>query len=259
MTFRGVRSQPLTFAGLLAAAGAAWWVTADRMAGMDSGPGTDLGTLGWFMGAWAVMMAAMMLPSLVPIAAAYATAARRRYLGPWLLFTAGYLLVWAVAGLVAYALFALGKDLFARQLAWHSAGRGLAAGILGLAALYQLTPPKHACLLRCRTALRSVDMGWAERQSRGFATGIRNGAWCVGCSWALMAALFALGVMSLAWMALVAALVTVEKLSPRLTVATAVTAGVLAVLAVGLLAAPDVVPGLVVPGSHAMLPATRMS
>jgi predicted metal-binding membrane protein len=225
---------------------------------MDDGPGTPPGALGWFVGVWVVMMAAMMLPSLAPVAATYATAARRRDPGPWLLFAAGYLLVWAAAGLLAYALFALGKDLFAPQLAWHAAGRWLAASVLCLAAAYQLTSPKHACLLRCRTVVRSADMGDGPPGSRGLATGIGNGAWCVGCSWALMAALFALGVMSLVWMALVAGLVSVEKLSPRPTLAMAVTAGVLAVLAVGLLAAPDAVPGLRVPGGHATTPAMRM-
>ena len=254
MTLGAVRSRPLAFAGLLAVAGAAWWVTAQRMAGMDAGPGTDLGTLGWFTGAWSLMMAAMMLPSLAPIVAGYAATARRRDASPWLLFTAGYLIVWAGAGLLAYALFGLGKDLFATQLAWNSGGRWFAAGVLSAAALYQLTATKHACLLRCRTALRSLGMGWGHGRSLGFALGIRNGASCVGCSSGLMAALFALGVMSLTWMALAAALVALEKLSPRPTLATTVTAGVLALLGVGLFAAPDAVPGLAVPGGQATLP-----
>jgi predicted metal-binding membrane protein len=258
MILRRVRSQPLALAGLLAAAAVAWCVTAERMGAMDAGPGTDLGTLGWFTGVWAVMMAAMMLPSVAPIAADYASALRRRDPGLWLLFAAGYLLVWAVAGLMAYALFGLGKDLLAHQLAWRSGGRPLAVGVLALAALYQLTPTKRACLNRCRDVLRFVDTGSSNGRSVGFSIGLRNGGWCVGCSWPLMAALFALGVMSLAWMALAAALVTIEKLSPRPTTATSVTACVLSLLAVGLLAAPDAVPGLVVPGGHATPPSMQM-
>ena len=168
-----------------------------------------------------------------------------------------YLLVWALAGLLAYALFGLGQALFAHQLAWHSGGRWLAAGVLILAALYQLTPPKHACLLRCRNAMESADIGSSDPASMPLARGARNGGWCLGASWAVMAALFALGVMSLTWMALVAVLVIVEKLSTRPRLATALTAGVLALLAVGVLAAPHAVPGLVVPAGHATPPSMR--
>jgi predicted metal-binding membrane protein len=259
MTFGGVRSAPLAFAGLLAAAGGAWWVTAERMAGMDAGPGTGLGTLGWFTGAWAVMMAAMMLPSLAPTAAAYATLSRHRTPRPWLLFTAGYMLVWTAAGVLAYGLFTLGKSWFGAPLAWHAGGRPLAAGVLSLAALYELTPPKRACLARCGDALQRGTLRSAQQRSVGFACGVRNGGWCIGCSWALMAALFALGVMSLGWMALIAGLVAIQKLSPTPTAARAVTAGVLVVLALGLLVAPGLVPGLVVPGRHSAMHAMRMS
>lgn len=243
---------------VLAAAGAAWWVTAARMAGMDAAPGTSLGTLGWFTGAWTVMMAAMMLPSLAPVATAFATTARRPDIRPGLLFATGYLLVWALAGLLAYALFALGKDVYARQLAWRSGGRWLATGVLGVSALYELSPLKRACLAHCRRAPRSVQISRVERRWVGFAAGLRNGRWCVGASWGLMAALFALGVMNLTWMALIAALVTVEKLSPRPIVATTVTACVLGALAVGLIASPRDVPGLVVPAGHAAMHAMRM-
>jgi predicted metal-binding membrane protein len=88
-------------------------------------------------------------------------------------------------------------------------------------------------------------------RSAALAAGARSGAWCIGCSWALMAALFALGVMSLTWMALVAVLVAIEKTGPRPSAARLATAVVLTALAVGVLAAPGHVPGLVVPGSPA--------
>jgi len=123
-----VRSQTGIILALLAAAGVAWWVTADRMAGMDAGPGTDLGGLGWFTGTWAVMMAAMMLPSLAPTAAVYAALTRRREPIRPALFVGGYLLVWGVAGIVAYGVYAVGKTEFGRDLAWHGGGRWLAAG-----------------------------------------------------------------------------------------------------------------------------------
>jgi predicted metal-binding membrane protein len=250
-----MRAELGMVAALLAAAGLAWWLTAERMAGMDAGPGTTLGALGWFTGVWAVMMAAMMLPSLAPTAAVYATLVRREP-SRMFLFAGGYLLVWSAAGVVAYGLFELGKSLFATALAWHSGGRWLAACVLVLAALYQLTPFKHAFLTRCRSPLQFLRTTWRDSRSGAFVMGLRNGGWCIGCSWALMAALFALGVMSLTWMTLIAGLVAIEKLGPWQRAAKVATAGVLVVLAVAILAVPHEVPGFVVPGSsgsmHAM-------
>jgi predicted metal-binding membrane protein len=130
-----MRTELGVVAALLSATGLAWWSTADRMAGMDAGPGTALGSVGWFTGAWATMMAAMMLPSLAPAAAVFAATVRRE-VSRVLLFAAGYLLVWSAAGIGAYVLFESGKSLFAGSLAWHSGGRWVAAGVLALAALY---------------------------------------------------------------------------------------------------------------------------
>ena len=251
-----VRSRLGVVSLLLAAAGVAWWSTAARMAGMDAGPGTALGTLGWFTGVWALMMAAMMIPSLAPTAAVYATLTGRREPSRSLLFAGGYLLVWSAAGVVAYGLFELGKSLFGSDLAWNSGGRWLSGGVLALAAVYQLTPLKGACLARCRSPLRVLRESWREGRLAAVAMGARSGGWCIGCSWALMTALFALGVMSLTWMALVAALVALEKLGPWPRAARVATAAVVVGLAVGILGAPHDVPGLVVPGSpgamHAM-------
>ena len=247
-----MRTELRMVAALLAAAGLAWWSTADRMAGMDSGPGTALGSVGRFTGLWATMMAAMMLPSLAPTAAVFATSVRRE-LSRVLLFAGGYLLVWSVAGIGAYGLFELGKSLSAGSLAWHSGGRWLAAGVLTLAALYQLTTPKRAFLLRCRSSLRFLDTSWQNTRPGALVMGLRNGGWCLGCSWALMAALFALGVMSLMWMGLIAVLVALEKVGPWGRGARLATAGVLLVLAAAILAVPHEVPGFVVPGSPASL------
>src|SRR5271166_6918782 len=97
-----MRAELGMVAALLAAAGLAWWSTAERMAGMDAGPGTALGSLGWFTGVWATMMAAMMLPSLTPTAAVFAALVGRE-LSRDLVFAGGYLLVWTVAGIGASA------------------------------------------------------------------------------------------------------------------------------------------------------------
>ena len=223
---------------------------------MDAGPGTDLGALGWFTGVWAVMMAAMMLPSLAPTAAVYAALVRRTS-SRVVLFAGGYLFAWSVAGIAAYWLFELGKSLFGAELAWHSGGRWLAAGVLLLAALYQLTPFKRACLMRCRSPQRFLSASRQHSRFAAFAVGLRSGGWCLGCSWALMAALFALGVMSLTWMVLIAGLVAFEKLGPWSRGARLLAAGVLLVLAVAILAVPHELPGFVVPSSHGSMRAMK--
>jgi predicted metal-binding membrane protein len=246
--FAAVRTRLGLVVLLFALAGVAWWSTADRMAGMDAGPGTYLGALGWFLGIWVVMMAAMMFPSLAPTVALYANMTRRRGLSRPLLFTSGYLLVWGTAGLAAYGLFRLGRSLFGGDLAWHAGGRWVAAAVLALAALYELTPLKDVCLSKCRSPLGFLLGTWRDGRSGALEMGSRHAGWCLGCCWALMAALFALGVMSLTWMAFVAALIALEKTIPWRRAATWGTAAVLLVLAIAVLAAPQSVPGLVVPG-----------
>ncbi len=249
--FAAVRARLGLVAVLLGLTAIAWWSTADRMSGMDAGPGTDLGALGWFLGVWVVMMAAMMFPALTPTVALYARMTqRRRSLYPWL-FSGAYLLVWGAAGLAAYGLFEAGRSLFGSDLAWHSGGRWFAAGVLAIAAVYELTPIKNACLTKCRSPLGFLLGRWRDGWSGAVEMGARHAAWCLGCCWALMAALFALGVMSLIWMAVVAALIVLEKTFPSKPAVLAGVTAVLLALAVGVAAAPHAVPGLVVPASHA--------
>jgi predicted metal-binding membrane protein len=232
---------------LFALAAVAWWSTAHRMAGMDEGPGTALGALGWFLGVWVVMMAAMMFPSVAPTVALYARMAQRRAPVAPLVFAAGYLLTWTVAGLLAYALFDLGRTLLGDELAWDASGRWVAGGTLVAAAAYELTPLKDVCLAKCRSPLGFLLGSWRDGVRGALTMGARHGGWCVGCCWALMASLFALGVMSLAWMAFVAALIALEKTLPWGRPATYGTALVLLALGVVLIAAPGAVPGLTVP------------
>ncbi len=138
----------LTAPLLLAAAVVAWLVTADRMRGMDIGPGTDLGGLGWFAGVWAVMMAAMMLPSLVPMADAYAGQARAgsetapRSLMQTTLFVGGYLLAWVLVGRAAWTVIKEVRSFDIAFLAWGEGGRYVAEAVIAAAGVYELTPMK---------------------------------------------------------------------------------------------------------------------
>jgi predicted metal-binding membrane protein len=220
------------------------------MAGMDAGPGTDLGGVAWFLGVWIVMMAAMMFPSVAPTVALYTRMATRQPRPAPFAFTLGYLLVWGAAGLVAYGVFTGVRTVLGAELAWDRAGQWVAGGVLLMAAAYELTPMKDVCLSKCRSPLGYLLGEWRSGTSGALRMGAGHGAWCLGCCWALMAALFALGVMNVAWMALVAALIALEKMLPWRRPATYGTAALLLVLAVLIVAAPGAIPGLTVPGAE---------
>ena len=256
--FAAVRVRLALVAVLLALTGAAWWWTVRQMQGMDDGPWTGLGTLGWFLGIWLVMMAAMMFPSVAPTIALYSRMTRQRSPVSPLLFAAGYLVTWAGAGLVAFALAGVVGRLPGDLLAWDRAGRWIAGVTLVVAAVYELTPLKDVCLGKCRSPLGFLLGSWRDGRRGALLMGAKNGAWCVGCCWALMASLFALGVMSVVWMAVVAGLIAVEKTLPWRRVATYGTAAVLCVLGLLLFVAPDVIPALTVPDAGQMEPMSPM-
>jgi predicted metal-binding membrane protein len=243
---------------LLILAGAAWWWTVGQMRGMDNGPWTGLGTFGWFLGIWVVMMAAMMFPSVAPTIALYSRMSRKSRVMP-LAFTAGYLVTWAGAGVVAFAIGTAASHTAGGVLSWEHAGRPIAGATLIMAAAYELTPLKNACLGKCRSPLGTLLGSWRDGWSGALRMGAKNGAWCVGCCWALMASLFALGVMSVTWMAVVAGLIAIEKILPWRRTATYGTALVLLALGVLMLFAPGALPGLTVPGHDSMPVMAQMS
>ena len=188
-------SSPLLFA--VAAVG----LVVDRRpdAGMDDGPWTGLGTLGWFLGVWVVMMAAMMFPSVAPTVALYSrmTRQRSRALAGRLRGRAtcsrGPRPAWSPSRSRAPA-----EPIAGDVLAWDRAGRWVAGATLLVAAAYELTPLKDVCLGKCRSPLGFLLGSWRDGTVGALRMGAKNGAWCVGCCWALMASLFALGVMSIA-------------------------------------------------------------
>jgi predicted metal-binding membrane protein len=221
---------------LVAGAVAAWAITVDRMRGMDEGPGTDLGGLGWYLGIWVTMTAAMMLPTAAPAAQHVARLARGV---PTLLFTAGYLAVWTSYGVLAYGVFRVVTSFDTDWLAWDRGGPYAAGAVIVAAGLYELTPVKRLSLRRCRSA---------PHGGNAFRSGLAHGLDCVGCSGALMAVLFVLGAMSLFWMAIVAVAIFAEKVLPRGPRLAPVFAIALAALGIWVAVSPGSVPGLTEPG-----------
>jgi predicted metal-binding membrane protein len=199
------RTRRLAVVALLyAAAAAAWWSTAS--AAMPLG-------LPAFLAGWLVMMAAMMLPALAPVVILYLRAARRGTVAPVSVFVGGYLLVWTAVGVPAYLAWQRIQPAVMDGRPW--AGR-LAGGALVVSGLYQLSPLKEACLRGCRTPLSAFTAvrGSLARPLTAARVGARNGLWCLGCCWALMAVLVAVGVMQPWWMAGLAVVIFAEKALP---------------------------------------------
>ena len=175
-----------------------------------------------FLGAWAVMMAAMMFPATAPMLLLFHRVQTRRQdqrpaFAPTWVFAAGYLLVWTAIGAVTYALVQLGSDLAGRLDAGErDTWAPIALGVtLLLAGVYQGTPLKRVCLRHCQSPLGFVIQHWRDGRFGPLRMGIRHGGYCLGCCWALFAVLVAAGVMSLAWMLLLTLVVFAEKVLPR--------------------------------------------
>lgn len=217
----GVRLPPfLVIVAVLALAIGAWIASTYAMVGMSGAPGVALGPVGWFVGFWVVMMAAMMLPSAWPMVLAHAdmagahSASRRQAALSCLLFVLGYLVTWAVYGLAAWLLYNTLAKIQPDWLTWEHNG-SLAAGLMVAAVgLYQLTPFKNSCLKRCIRPSSFIIHYWQPGLKGALRMGLVHGFWCMGCCLGLMLLMFLLGIMSLVWMAVVTALVFAEKILP---------------------------------------------
>jgi predicted metal-binding membrane protein len=198
----------------LALAAASWVVALHQMNGMDMGVATELGSFASFVAAWVPMMAAMMLPGAVPAVLERARADDRVRAVP--LFAGSYLAVWTLVGLAVYALY-------------QPHGTFVAGALTVGAGVYELTPLKRGCRRRCRESVRS---------------GFEYGIYCVGSSIGLMVMLLALGVMSITWMCVVAAVVLVQKLLPPRAFIDAPFAVAIVVTGILVAVAPSSIPGL---------------
>ena len=235
---------------LLAIAAASWVFTATQLSGMDMGRWTDPGPLGFFVTTWVVMLAAMMFPSVAPMVVSYSKIQRhRRKMGRYApagctaVFVAGYLITWTAFGVMAYSLYAWVASLNPGIFGSDQGGRYLAAGVMMVAAAYQLTPAKNVSLMKCRTPMDFILHRMRPGYRGALRMGVEHGAWCVACCWALMVALFALGVMSIGWMALVGAFIAGEKMLPWKRLANRSVALGLAVIALGVALSPVAMSG----------------
>ncbi len=233
---------------LLLVLGAGAWVGVVAVSrGMGAMPGTMGLTFAAFVVVWALMMTAMMLPTIAPFAALYTrtlTDHRARRITE---LACGYLAVWALAAMPAFSLAWVGDQLVGSR---PTAAKILAAGIFATCGIYQLTPVKDRCLARCRSPLGFIlKYGSYRGRLRDLRVGMSHGAFCLACCWALMAVLIAVGLMNLLAMVVLAAVVLTEKTwtwGARLSRAVGVLALVLAValifrpsLAAGLYQAPS--------------------
>jgi predicted metal-binding membrane protein len=231
-------------AAVLLTAAAISWVAIIAWSGLGGPMAGTMGlTLPAFLVAWTAMMAAMMLPSVAPVASLYARSISGRRTARLTLFTAGYLIVWASAGVVAYA---LGRWI--AGLAGADPRLGTAAGVAAYlgCGLYQLSPLKYRCLAHCRSPL-SLFFHYSSYQGplRDLRVGAHHGAYCLGCCWGLMVVLLALGAMSVVPMLILATVVLTEKLWSRGEAFSRVVGIACLALAVATIWIPDLAPGFI--------------
>jgi predicted metal-binding membrane protein len=241
------RQRNIVLVTLVGLAAAGWIVFLDQARdpmGMEHGMGPDL-TMGrsWplFAVTWVAMMVAMMFPAAAPMVLMYGRMRRSDPVSVSL-FTASYITLWFAFGVIAYLLSAAVEDAASGsdRVAMHWGRVG--GGLLVLAGAYQLTPLKDVCLRHCRTPLAFVMAHWREGRGGAVRMGLHHGLYCMGCCWLLFLILIPLGVMNVAAMAAVAALVFVEKIAPWGRPAGLAAGALLVVAGVAVAIEPDLLP-----------------
>ena len=213
------RATVTTAGALLLLAGGAWWLSirrAEDMTGMVQGLAQVGGAMPFdmlapvFLAMWVTMMVAMMFPTIAPVVLLHRMVIRRQGGGPaaTVSFVGGYLLVWAVAGVIPLMILQAFRSVTGEAM-W--VGR-LCGAVLLVAGAYQFTSWKQACLKACRSPLTFLSTHDFGRGLRGTVrAGVSHGAYCLGCCWALMAVLFTVGLMNLTWMGVLAVVFLAEK------------------------------------------------
>jgi predicted metal-binding membrane protein len=216
------RPQILLWLVVLLLAGIGWVITVIQsrgMRGMADMPGMTMGPdpAMVYLPLWVSMMAAMMFPSVVPMVSMFAAVGRhKRSTGgsavPTWVFLAGYLAVWSLFGVGAYLLSLVVPAVGMAAPGLRSNSPLIGGIVLVLAGLYQWSPLKGACLRHCRSPLGFLLQSWRDGYGGAVTMGFTHGAYCAGCCWGLMVVLFAVGLMNLGWMVLLAAVIFAEKI-----------------------------------------------
>jgi predicted metal-binding membrane protein len=219
------RERNVILGVLLALAAAAWalllWQARSVDMDMEMSATPTMGMAApLFLAVWVAMMVAIMFPTAAPMILTYARtqsakrASEKPYVPTWI-FLAGYMVVWTALGVVAYAA-ALAAEALAGEVMWvmENAGR-IGGAVLVLAGVYQLTPLKRICLVKCRTPLAFIMTSWRDGRDGAFRMGLDHGLYCAGCCWLLFVILFPLGMLNIAAMAVITILIYLEKVFPR--------------------------------------------
>ena len=229
----------------------AWIAVARTMGGMDGGPGTPLGPFPAFLASWVLMLAAMMLPAELRFTLVFARLDRDDAPGAGggrvLAFVAGYAGVWSLYGVLAWGVDALLRALAPDFLAWTAHGPKAAGLVVVAAGLFQFSRWKQACLTHCVSPFGFFTRHWHAGLAGAARLGATHGLYCLGCCWALMAVMFAVGVMSLYWMCLLGLVMFVEKLTPAGLRLTPAIGAALIALGIWIASDPASVPGLTLP------------
>lgn len=251
--FAGVqrRSAATLLAALSVTAVVAWAVVVWMGGGMSSAMllasvSTSAG-LALFLAIWLVMMVAMMFPAAAPMAQAYSVLSAKEDAGPpsrsalMSVFLGTYVAVWTGVGLLVAVAYLLLAPRLPVLVGTGTLGVALAGAVLIISGIYQTTPLKQTCLQGCRTPVSFLLTEWRAGFAGAFRLGWKHAAYCVGCCWLLFAVLFAVGLMALPWMALIALMIFVEKLVPGRTGfrVSAAMGGALALVGVAFLVVPS--------------------
>ncbi len=194
---------------ILTVAALAWAAVIAYARHMGNGVGTMGLSLVGFMAMWSLMMTAMMLPAVAPVASLYARTIGSDRPQRLIVFVGGYLAVWAAAGVPTYVALRLIDEHVANSAA---AMRTVSVVLLTLAGIYQLTPLKGVCLRHCRSPLNQLlQYGNIKGRAKDLKAAFHHAGFCLGCCWMLMALFIAFGVMNVWAMLGLAVIVIAEK------------------------------------------------